>query len=186
MLLKKEKIAKELATTRHTNTYDGKPYKYHLNQVVSYIKEHKNNDELLCVCWLHDILEDTCDSLQERLTLYTHIASIFGNFVAYCVWCLTDEFGENRKQRKELSRKKLFSNPTATFVKICDRIANIKYSLQNYNKRKLKMYLGEDECFCNDIKNTLENNFKGHLITREDLKKIFWDYQKTVEDIIIK
>jgi (p)ppGpp synthase/HD superfamily hydrolase len=86
-------------------------------------------------CALHDTLEDTSLS-------YNDIQKAFGKEVAEIVFCVTDELGRNREERKEKTYPKIQSNWKATVVKICDRIANIEQS-RSYNQKLFDMYKKE-------------------------------------------
>ena len=91
------------------------------------IAEELGYDESIIIgTILHDTLEDTTLS-------YNDIKKAFGKEVAEIVYCVTDELGRNRNERKEKTYPKIKANWKATVVKICDRIANITQS-KKYNK----------------------------------------------------
>lgn len=126
--------AMRYAREKHIDTnhmYDNKSYEVHLWMVVDtakmfihYIPEVKR-DVVIAACWLHDTIEDC------RVT-YNDIKSEFGEEIAEIVYALTNEKGRNRKERaNEKYYKGIVDTPFATFVKLCDRAANIKYSLEN-------------------------------------------------------
>lgn len=114
-------------------------YITHLYQVADIAKELGYDDDIIIVCFLHDILEDT------KVT-YDQIKKEFGKEVAEIVYLVTDELGRNRKQRKEKTYLKTRESWKATVVKICDRIANITYSIENSEKH-LNMYKDEHFTF---------------------------------------
>jgi len=134
------------------------PYVFHLNMVVDAYKEFKH---LLaknlytietCVyrntwesedvteyvieyaCWGHDLLEDTRLSYnQVRSTL----DGFSGNesYIADIIYALTNEKGKNRKERANAKYYEGIRNtPGAVFVKLCDRIANVRYSKMTKSK----------------------------------------------------
>ena len=78
----------------------------------------------LSCCWTHDLIEDT------RLT-YNDIREALGGPIAEITYALTNEKGRNRKERaNEKYYEGIRNTPYATFVKLCDRLANVTYSKQ--------------------------------------------------------
>lgn len=111
------------------------PYSFHLEMVVK--QAHKfsdliptnadTNDErwnqIIVACWAHDSIEDC------RKT-YNDIWNMCGKDIADIVYCCTEEKGKDRKERhSEKYFKELAQNKDAVFVKLCDIIANVKFSL---------------------------------------------------------
>lgn len=121
----KVKEAAYLAIAQHgTQTYDGHPYYYHLEQVVDVLKEFGFTEDVYIISgYLHDTLEDTSIS-------YNDIKKQFGLEVAEIVYAVTDELGRNRKERKLKTYPKIKANPNAIIVKLADRIANLRNSLK--------------------------------------------------------
>lgn len=123
--------AKTWAEKCHADTnhlYDGKPYIYHLNMVAFY--GHKflhlipflEKDTVIAACFTHDVIEDA------RQT-YNDVKKELGEKVAELVYALTNEKGRSRKERaNEKYYIGIRDTPHATFVKLCDRMANIDYS----------------------------------------------------------
>ena len=129
--------------------YGSKPYMYHLKKVSDVALDLKFTDEsILMSCLLHDIIEDTEIS-------YKDVKENFGEEVAELVYCVTDELGRSRKERKSKTYKKIRNNPKSIVVKLCDRISNITESMgnDNYNLKLMKMYLDEHNEFVNGISN---------------------------------
>lgn len=118
-----------------TQTYDIYPYIYHIKQVVKIATELGYDEDIIVASTLHDVLEDSDLS-------YNDIKDSFGVNVAEIVYCVTDELGRNRKERKEKTYPKIKGNWKATVVKICDRIANMEHS-KKYNPKMFKMYQKE-------------------------------------------
>jgi guanosine-3',5'-bis(diphosphate) 3'-pyrophosphohydrolase len=136
-----ETIAKEFALKAHKGqTYGTREYSFHLQSVVTIAKEFKLNENIIAACWLHDTIEDCNISFQD-------IKNVCGENVAEIVYCVTDELGRNRKERKEKTYPKIKSNNDALCVKLCDRIANIQQSFIDNNMNLLSMYLKEHEDF---------------------------------------
>jgi (p)ppGpp synthase/HD superfamily hydrolase len=145
--------AKEYAIKCHTETnhlYDGKPYSVHLEMVCDVALEFSDLIpdgwcvKVLAACWLHDVIEDC------RKT-YNDIKKEFGEIVADMVYALSNEKGKTRKDRANAKYYQgIKDTPMATFVKVCDRIANIKYSRQT-NSSMLEVYRKENENFKNEL-----------------------------------
>lgn len=108
--------------------YDGKPYITHLSLVdkygdkYSYLLENKDVNICKAGCWVHDVIEDTGQTFND-------VKEECGLEIAEIAYALTNEKGKNRKER---ANQKYYdgikANPNFVFVKICDRLANIKYS----------------------------------------------------------
>ena len=122
-----------IAEHAHKNqTYGGIfPYMKHIYDVIDVLKrfDFKGNKYLIGAA-LHDVMED--DSIS-----YNDIKKHFGVEVAEMVYCVTDELGRNRKEKKEKTLPKTASNPDAIILKLGDRIANLEMG------GKLSMY-GEE------------------------------------------
>lgn len=137
------------AIEKHKGTnhlYDGKPYEFHLWQVVDVAKmfihlvREEDREFAYAVCWLHDTIEDC------RVT-YNDIRIMFGIEIAESVYALTNEKGRNRKERaNEKYYEGIRNANAAVFVKICDRIANVKHSFES-GSLMLKKYFDENEWF---------------------------------------
>lgn len=134
-----------VAEKAHANqTYDIYPYIYHINQVVKIAEDFGYDESIILACILHDTIEDTDLS-------YNDIKKAFGKEVAEIVYCVTDELGRNRKERKLLTYPKIKRNWKAVVVKICDRMANVIQS-KNYNSELFKMYKKEHDTFTSSLK----------------------------------
>lgn len=96
------------------------PYEKHLEDVVAVAKRFGLNGKYIVACWLHDTIEDGALS-------YNKIKEHFGIEVAEIVYCVTDELGRNRDERKSKTLPKIASNPDAIVVKLADRIANLEH-----------------------------------------------------------
>jgi (p)ppGpp synthase/HD superfamily hydrolase len=129
----------------HNQTYDIYPYIYHIKMVYDTAKTLGYDQSILVACILHDILEDTGIS-------YNDINKAFGLEIAEIVFCVTDELGRNRKERKEKTYPKIRSNWKAVAVKICDRISNVAHS-NEYNSKMKECYSKENEDFLKNIFN---------------------------------
>lgn len=127
-----------VAEKAHANQqYDIYPYMYHIKQVVTIAEELGCEEDIQVACALHHTLEDSDIS-------YNDIKKAFGYDVAEIVFAVTDELGRNRKERKKKTYPKIWSNPKALMVKLCDQIANVEYSRQ-HNRGLFEMYQREQK-----------------------------------------
>jgi (p)ppGpp synthase/HD superfamily hydrolase len=160
--------AEKFAADKHKGLYGTKPYTHHLKIVIDELLEvihlipKQHQDAVIAAAWLHDIMED------EKINNAV-LEDEFGKQVAELVWLLTNHTG---KRASPEYYEKLKINPFATIIKLCDRIANVKYSLagkeklhpnesdvtkQNEQMRcehKFAMYKSENDVFVSELNNT--------------------------------
>ena len=162
-----EERAWMVAEKAHANqSYDIYPYTYHLKQVHAIAVELGYDESIRVACILHDALEDTDLS-------YNDIKKAFGEEIAEIVYCVTDELGRNRKERKFKTLKKTRKNWKAIATKICDRIANMRQA-KNYQTKLYEMY-------CKESKDFVSTLTTGHNV--EELSKAWKLYDETREVI---
>jgi (p)ppGpp synthase/HD superfamily hydrolase len=142
-------IAKNYAIERHkyvNQTYDIHPYSFHLDSTYRVAKRfihlisEKDRDNVLAGCWVHDVIEDT------RQT-HNDVKKATNETVAEYSYVLTNPKGKNRKERNSpayYNDIKGFLH--ASFIKLCDRIANLEYSL-SVESDKFVMYKKEHKSF---------------------------------------
>lgn len=111
--------------------YDGHPYTIHIKMTYdfgcefAYLLDEKDIEPALCACWTHDVIEDTRQS-------YNDVKKVLGYEVAEIVFALTNEKGRTRAERaNEKYYSEIRKNTVATFVKLCDRLANCSYSVSH-------------------------------------------------------
>lgn len=128
--------ARMVSIKAHGNQdYDGIfPYKKHLDDVVDVLKRFGFSGKYIVAGYLHDIIEDTELSFNK-------VKRYFGEEVAEMVYCVTDELGRDRVEKKRKTLPKTASNPDAIILKLADRIANIEHG------GKIGMYRDEYEQF---------------------------------------
>lgn len=137
------------------------PYSMHLRYVVAQFHRYKHllptgwYDSILHVpeaaemgCWGHDLLEDA------RVT-YNDLKDRVGKAVADVIWGCTEDSGRDRDERhSDAYYKRCSENDISVFVKLCDIIANVTYSILTksdmYKKHKKeheknKLWLYRDE-----------------------------------------
>jgi len=78
------------------------------------------------------------------------------------VFCVTDEIGRNRKEKKIKTLPKTASNPDAVIIKLADRIANIEHG------GKIDMYAKEYA------------DFKNHLYQADKVAAPLWDHLESL------
>jgi len=106
------KTVTKFAVDAHGNQkYGDKPYSYHLKKVFDIAVKYKGSSVAKQAALLHDVLEDTPITKE---TLEGH----FGKEVADVVDLLTNQTS------KKVTFERIRTNPTAVFVKLCDRLAN--------------------------------------------------------------
>jgi (p)ppGpp synthase/HD superfamily hydrolase len=126
------KEARMVAVLAHSNQrYDEIfPYEKHLDDVVDVLKRFGFSGKYIVGGYTHDILEDTGFSFNK-------LKKYFGDEVSEMVFCVTDEGGRTRKEKKVKTLPKTASNQDAIILKLADRIANIEHG------GKVDMYAGE-------------------------------------------
>ena len=124
--------ARLVAEKAHSNqTYDDIfPYTKHLQDVVDILIRFGFSGKYIVAGWLHDSIEDDGVS-------YNDVKGYFGEEVAEMVYCVTDELGRNREEKKRKTLPKTASNSDAIIIKLGDRIANIEHG------GKIDMYAKE-------------------------------------------
>lgn len=131
--------------------YDGdKPYGYHLDMVAKEVYAYGHlvlvgEDDLLPLfmgAWFHDSIEDARVSYNDvkKIALKLGLTEEQAFMASEIVYALTNEKGRNRKERASKRYYEGIRNtPYAPFVKMCDRMANIRYSCGSYNMRNVRM-----------------------------------------------
>ena len=138
------------AHNKVNHSYNNYPYSLHLSMVAMYATKFIDclpfnvHEDILDACWLHDTIEDC------RLT-YNDIVKISNLNVADLVYAVTNEKGKNRKERaNDKYYEGIRNTPFAKFVKLCDRLANIKYS-KDTNSNMYYKYKEEHEHFLKSL-----------------------------------
>ena len=146
------------AVTAHEQTlhrYDGAPYSVHLAMAAhyadmfSYLLPEEKRDYVLSAVWLHDTIEDC------RIT-YNDLKKVFGAEIAEMVFAVTNNRGRTRDERADEGYYRGIRNtPYATFIKLCDRLANVEYSAVFGEERMMDVYRSEAPHFFSAIKSDL-------------------------------
>lgn len=151
------RLAAHYATAAHTaigqTRGNGEPYANHPGRVARLIYDYAGQDgklspdrqtEMEMAAWLHDVVEDTCITLED-------IELLFSPTVAHLVDWVTDEkhlkeAGVPRRERKRMSRDRLERAPReAQLIKAAD-IADNMQSMDEYPQQGfIPHYLWEKE-----------------------------------------
>lgn len=158
------------ATNRHqivNHKYGDADYTFHLNMVYEvaqkfgYLLPESERENVYCGCWVHDIIEDARET-------YNDVLKNTNKTVAELAYALTNEKGRTRAERaNDNYYQGIRDTPNATFIKLCDRIANITHSknqesemLDKYRKENLefvkKLYQPELQDMIDHIERLLE------------------------------
>lgn len=107
--------------------YGGAPYEVHLEQVVEtalrYIHHipQIDRENVLEAAGGHDTIEDT-------LLSYKDLLKMTNKMVADLIFAVSNERGHDKKEILFKTLPKIWSDPYAIFIKLCDRIVNTRNS----------------------------------------------------------
>lgn len=156
-----EQKAKEFASNAHgqinqRRKYTDEPYIVHPSNVVKLIKSIPHDEEMICAGWLHDVVEDTSNIIEE-------IYNEFGHGTALLVSELTDisrlEDG-NRSVRKQIDLEHTrLASPRAKTIKLADLIDNSS-SILKHDPRFAKVYMKEKIALLDVLKEGNQTLFK--------------------------
>ena len=141
------------AKKKHKNVnqkYDDFDYDYHLNMVYQVAKKFihlipkEDQENVLAACWVHDIIEDARET-------YNDVKKETNKTIAELAYALTNEKGRTRKERaNDAYYKGIRETKNASFIKMCDRIANVQYS-KSTGSKMFDIYQKENENFISKI-----------------------------------
>ncbi len=173
-IIKSQKMiekAKQYAIDCHDMTahqYDGKPYDTHLQMVFDIASKFihlipaEAQENVLAACWVHDVIEDC------RQT-YNDVKAKTNEAVAELAYALTNEKGKTRADRaNDKYYDGIKQTPYATFIKVCDLIANYEYSKQQ-GSRMVATYEKEMHDFVTKLYNNEYEELFNYLI-RETIR----------------
>ena len=143
---------------------EGLPYSYHLDMVVSNVREFGHlvcagPDDVLPLVfggYFHDSIEDARQTYNDVMhiarMLMTEEQALIGTEIVYA---RTNDKGRTRAERAgEAYYRGIRQTPYAPFVKLCDRLANITFtcsSEDSSNARMKQVYKGEMPHFLESI-----------------------------------
>lgn len=140
------------------------PYEFHLRMVLEngkkflYLLPEDIWVDILNGCSGHDLMEDTREN-------YNAVKKNASSYTAEIIRACTNYGrGRNRKERMpDFVYQDIFETPGATFVKLCDRIANVQYGKLT-GSSMVKTYQEEHE------------HFKGKLYSSQMGLDDMWNY----------
>ena len=148
------------------------PYGFHLKMVASFVSRYgylvaESEADILVLygsAYLHDTIEDARMTYNDivkfiddfrvgSLVLPEEIKRKLEEQVSEIVYALTNEKGRNRKERaNETYYKGIRDTRFASFIKMCDRLANIQYTMMFvFANRMLEVYRREYPEFIRSI-----------------------------------
>ena len=148
-------------------TYDGYlPYAFHLRLTASYALrflpllqlDEARGETVLAAAYFHDTLEDARLSYNDLTALLTrlkdeHQLRLDVRAAAEAVYALTNDKGRTRAERAgDAYYQGIRETPFAPFLKMCDRLANLRYStLWTPRQRMAQVYAEEMPHFLKNI-----------------------------------
>jgi len=110
------------------------PYINHPIEVASLLANEggENDPVLLIAAILHDVIEDTVDSVVERDRLIEEIREMFGEEILSVTLEVTDDKSLEKQERKRLQVTEApHKSVAAKKLKIADKIMNVRDIIQN-------------------------------------------------------
>ena len=148
-------------------TYDGYlPYAFHLRLTASYALrflpllqlDEARGETVLAAAYFHDTLEDARLSYNDLTALLNRLKGEHGlrldvHAAAEAVYALTNDKGRTRAERAgDAYYQGIRETPFAPFLKMCDRLANLRYStLWTPRQRMAQVYAEEMPHFLKNI-----------------------------------
>lgn len=141
----------------HGSFYGSEPYMTHLDMVAKIadghaggydsIDQHMDQYIMLAAAYMHDVLEETNLNYSNLFDILIELLGgdrIKALQTTEIVYALTEPKGRSRKERhcKEYYDG-IRAVRHASYIKWCDILANVKYSRDNGNMKKVKMYADE-------------------------------------------
>lgn len=154
------------------------PYEFHLRMVRMAGDEHRAFfdgrgywEPVVYALYGHDLIEDT-------RTSYNDCVAQLGKLAADIIYAVTNEKGKTRSERandKYYEGIRNVDHGLAIFVKICDRIANVRYS-KMMGSSMFNKYKSENQHFI------LALDFNKHFFPDKPLYPVFNTLMKLFED----
>ncbi len=125
--------ALEFASYRHRSQYRKGtakiPYINHPIQVAALLANEggETDIKLLSAAVLHDVIEDTVDSVEEKNKLMSEISALFGEEILALTMEVTDDKTLEKRVRKQLQIDQAnHKSVSARKLKIADKISNLR------------------------------------------------------------
>ncbi len=141
----------------------GLDYGFHLEMAVAYVRKYgylvtSAAEDLLILyasAYFHDAIEDTRLSYNNLIAIYLDLGLDRDSSVAAAdvVYALTNLRGKTRAERAGEEYYRLIrETPFASFVKMCDRLANVAYSTRfGFTDRMVGVYCSENAHFIHSV-----------------------------------
>ncbi len=136
----REYAIKSHSETNHFYGENNDPYEVHLVMAVDvgyqfiHLIPMEDRDTVIASIWVHDLIDDC------RQT-YNDVKNATNEPVAKIAYAVTNEKGKNRQER---ANPKYYTGirttKYATYDKLCDRIANLRFSFKNEKSSKIGMF----------------------------------------------
>lgn len=133
--------AREFAMQKHTASYGPHPYVKHLDDVWLVLLEFGFDSSIAqVIAYLHDVLEDTQTSSEE-------LEREFGKEATNYVVALSREKGPRKQKNAAMYQAIEQAGSIAAWVKMADRLANVRSCHATHNSNLLNMYMNEHQAF---------------------------------------
>lgn len=138
------------------------PYEFHLRMTIQAAKDFiylvpdvMSRGLHIDACAGHDLDEDARKNYNDYFKeLKTHYPESDAKRVAEMIFAVSNERGRNRAERANAHYyEKIRDTPGARFVKLCDKIANVRYSVMT-KSGKLQMHKEEHTHFLEEMQLT--------------------------------
>jgi len=129
MILKALEFAAVRHRTQKRKGADQSPYINHPIQVASLLANEGGEKDpvLLIAAILHDVVEDTVDTIEEKQELISQISEIFGQQVLSLTLEVSDDKSLEKHERKRLQVEQApHKSDNAKRLKIADKIMNVR------------------------------------------------------------
>lgn len=165
----------EWCSNQHINTnhkYDGKPYSVHLDMVATVATRFETISPIdftiiQHACYSHDLIEDcriTYRDLYRICISIFHDKQITKNICEITRAVTNYTRGRNRNERMPIHiYEDIRNTPGATFIKLCDRIANVEYSVSTESSMAQK-YKNENFHFQHMLYEKCYESMFDHLV----------------------
>jgi predicted RND superfamily exporter protein len=140
------------------------PYEFHLRMTRQVAKDFRETGEqingyqtfwkLVDACAGHDLIEDTRKSYNDiflQLQRTIGVGVVDARDIVEMIFAVSNETGRNRAERANAHYyEKIRATPGAKFVKLCDKISNVRYSVMTKSD-KLQMHKKEHINFLKEM-----------------------------------
>lgn len=135
------------------------PYEFHLRMTIQAAKDFiylisdvRSRSLYIDACAGHDLDEDARKNYNDYLSeLKGYYPESDAKKVAEMIFAVSNERGRNRDERASPNYyRKIRNTPGARFVKLCDKIANVRYSVLTKSS-KLQMHKDEHTHFLEEM-----------------------------------